>query len=173
MQSDFTARTARVVGCGALLSVILALPMTASAQTPITTGNLTVQITIQEECTLGTIAGINFGTKGLLAQNVDENGTIQVTCTKGTDYKLDLNKGSGVGATEANRLMTKSGSADTISYSLYQDSGRSQFWGSSTDALSGIGTGAIETVDVFARVPVQDTPEAGLYEDVVTVTLSY
>lgn len=161
--------------CVSLMSghvlVVSAMFFATAASAQVTTGNLNVQITIEEQCTLGTISNVNFGSHGILATNVDAAGAIEVTCTAGTDYSLNLNEGLGSGATEAARLMTAGGA--TITYSLYQDTGRALLWGSSTDALAGVGTGSAETLNVYGRVPPQSTPAAGIYNDTVTVTLTY
>lgn len=157
------------LGRPALLASALVFPTAALAQ--VTSGNLNVQITIMEECTLGTISDINFGSTGLLASNIDATGSIEVTCTAGTDYTLALGTGEGAGATEAIRQMT--GAGGTVAYSLYQDAGNSTLWGANTNAFSGVGTGSAVALDVFGSVPSQSTPAAGIYSDIVTVTLAY
>lgn len=160
------------VGLGAVLIYSSLYPATVDAQTNIN-GNLSVQITIQNECSLGAIAGVNFGTTGLLATEKAQTGQITVTCTKGADFTLTLDKGLGTGSTEALRLMTKSGGTDTIQYSLYRDAQHTLLWGTTTNGYSGSGTGTSQQLNVYGRVPPQDTPSAGVYQDTVQVTLTY
>ncbi|MFY0084261.1 spore coat protein U domain-containing protein, partial [Acinetobacter baumannii] len=46
--------------------------------------------------------------------------------------------------------------------------------GISTTAYSGTGTGAVQTVNVYGRIPAGSTlPSAGSYVDTVTVTVTY
>ena len=144
------------------------------AEAATATGNLNVQITIQAECTLGTINTVNFATHGVLNTNVDSTGSLSVTCTNTTAYNIGLDAGAGSGATIAARLMTGTGAA-TVTYSLYIDSGRTQVWGSTigTDTVAATGTGAAQSYTVYGRVPPQTTPAPGIYTDTVVVTVTY
>lgn len=105
---------------------------------------------------------------------VEASSAIAVQCTNGTDYDIGLNAGQGSGATVAARLMTGPNS-ETVTYSLYTDAGHADVWGDTigTDTLAGTGTGAEQTYPVYGQVPVQETPTAGTYADVITVTLTY
>ena len=145
----------------------------ANAQTDIT-DNLTVQITIQAECTIVTTSAVDFGTSGVLDSAIDMAGSISVQCTDGEDYDIGLGAGNGAGASITDRKMTGPGSA-TIDYSLFRDSGRTQNWGdiASGDIVSGTGDGADQVISVYGRVPAQTTPAAGSYSDTVLVTVSY
>lgn len=166
----FNSKSIIHLGGRAIIVAALTLPTAAMAQVKTETGNLKVQITITEECTLG-IGDIDFGSQGVLDENVDADGSITVTCTNGTDYTLSLDTGSGTDASEVTRFMT--GAGGTIAYSLYKDVGRSTLWGTGENAFSGIGTGAAVPIPVYGRVPLQNTPAAGEYSDTVTVTLAY
>lgn len=154
---------------GVLLSSFLAIPTAGIAQ--VASGNLGVKITITEQCALGAISDVDFETVGLLSSAVDAEGTIEVTCTAGTDYSITLNQGAGPGATEAVRQMT--GPGGTIDYTLHQDSARTILWGTDANAFTGVGTGGAEPIKVYGRVPSQTTPERGDYSDTVLVTLTY
>lgn len=82
----------------------------------------------------GTVTNIDFGAANLLDANpVDVMGTMTITCTSIpllTVVKLcaGINTGSG-GASGSARLLTGP-SGNTLSYQLYQDSARTQAWGS-------------------------------------------
>ncbi|WP_119392979.1 Csu type fimbrial protein [Taklimakanibacter lacteus] len=138
------------------------------------TSNLSVTITITNECTAGATSPVNFGSHGVLNANFDATGNISVTCTTSAPYTIGLGAGTGSGATLAARKMTGPGSA-TVTYQLYRDSGRSLNWGdlASGDTLTGTGTGSAQTIDVYGRVASQTTPPAGTYDDTVLVTVSY
>lgn len=145
----------------------------AIAQVPATT-TFNVQITIEAECLINSASDLNFGSPGLLDSNVDATSEITVRCTPGTPYQVGLNQGQGDGATVATRLMTGP-DAETIEYSVYQDSGRSILWGNTedSDTAPGTGTGSPFTHTVYGRVPSQTTPPAGTYSDIITVTVTY
>ncbi len=136
--------------------------------------NLAVQITITAACQINSAAPLNFGSNGVLANNVDVDTTIVVQCTNSTPFNIGLGPGTGTGATFANRLMTATSGA-TIGYNLYTTAGRTTVWGntSTTNWQPGTGTGAPQTFTVHGRVQAQTTPAAGTYTDTVAVTLTY
>jgi spore coat protein U-like protein len=149
-------------------------PSIGPASAATTTNTFNVQIIIAAECTIQSAADLDFGSTGVLDTVVDATTTIDVQCTDTTPYNIGLDAGTGTGATVAARLMTGSG-APTVTYSLYQDSGHSTVWGETigTDTVSGTGNGAVQSYTVYGRVPVQSTPAADTYTDVITVTVTY
>jgi spore coat protein U domain-containing protein, fimbrial subunit CupE1/2/3/6 len=153
--------------------VLLLWASAASAQT-YATGQFTVTITIQSTCTVDTSSSdIDFGSQGLLTTDLTDTSTIGVECTDGTDYTLGLDAGTGTGATVAARKMTGSGS-NTVTYSLYQDSGYSTVWGdTSGNWQSGTGSGGTDTYTIYAKVPAQTTPAPDTYTDTITATVTY
>lgn len=130
---------------------------------------------VASDCTIsGT--NIDFGQQGFLQGAVTSTGVVTATCTKGSAYTLALSAGSGVGATVASRLMTRSSGSDTLAYGLYLDSGRTQVWGDGTGGsgtVSGTGTGTPQTATVYATLPVQPPPRPGNYIDTITVTVTF
>lgn len=107
------------------------------------------------------------------ASHLDAATTLSVTCTSGTSYQIGLSLGGGGGASTATRYMTQGG--DTLSYTLYQDSGRTTLWGEtlSTDTLTGVGTGSSAVVNVYGRIPMQQASPAGAYSDTIQVTVTW
>lgn len=107
------------------------------------------------------------------ATPLDGSTTMQVRCTNGTGYVIAMNPGTGSGATVANRRMTNG--ANTLSYSLYQDSGYTSLWGQSVgvDTYAGTGNGAAQNLTIYSRAPARQTAPAGAYTDTITVTLTY
>jgi len=134
---------------------------------------MTVQVTITATCTINSASTLNFGTQGVLATNVDQSSTIQVTCTNTTPYNIGLDAGIGAGATVATRKLTSG--ANTVNYTLYSNSGRTTVWGNtvSTDTVAGTGNGAAQSYTVYGRIPSQTTPAPGSYTDTITVTVTY
>ncbi|MFE0499554.1 spore coat protein U domain-containing protein [Lysobacter soli] len=137
--------------------------------------SFTLLATVATYCTVSA-SNVDFGQQGFLNTPVNATGVITSTCTKGSNYTLSLNAGSGTGATFGQRRMTRSGGADTLVYALYRDSGRTQIWGDGSggsSTVSGTGSGAAQTATVYAALPVQDTPAAGSYADTITVTVTF
>ncbi len=138
-----------------------------------TTSNFTVQVTIGTTCTINSASALSFGSQGVLAANVDQTSTLSVQCSNLTPYNIGLDAGTGTGATVTNRLMTSG--ANSVTYTLYSDSGRTTVWGNTvgTNTVATTGTGAAQTYTVYGRVPPQTTPPPGAYTDTVTVTVTY
>ncbi|WEX89472.1 spore coat U domain-containing protein [Sinorhizobium garamanticum] len=138
------------------------------------TGNMNVRINIVAECKVVTATDMDFGTTGVIDANVDQTSSITVQCTNSTPYTVGLNAGGGIGATVAVRKMTGPASA-TVNYSLYRDAARTQVWGFTpgTDTVASTGNGNPQTMTVYGRVPVQTTPGAGAYSDIVAITVQY
>lgn len=135
-------------------------------------GTKAASATVSVSCTVSA-ATLNFGSYSSLGTAVDAASTVSVTCSSGSAYTVGLSAGNGSGATVAARKMTSGG--NTVTYSLYRDSGRSQVWGTATgtDTAGGTGTGSAVNHTVYGRVPVQSTPPAGSYSDTVVVTVTY
>ncbi len=159
------------------LALLLAYPLVfffaSSAMALTATGTFTSQIIIAANCTVGSTNTLNFNTQGVLNVNVDAAATFAVTCTNSTTYNVGLNAGTTSGGTTTTRLMANG--ANTVSYKMYSDSGRTTNWGNTvgTDTVPGTGTGAAQTLTIYGRVPIQTTPAPGTYTDLVTITVTY
>lgn len=130
----------------------------------------TVQAYVDRVCNL-TADDLNFGSRGLLKTQVDASSLVKVSCTLGLPYAIGLNGGLGNLAPAA-RKMTHSG--QSITYGLYRDAARSLPWGSAVGQIAGgTGTGLLQNLTVYGRVPAQTTPSPGIYTDTVVVTVTY
>jgi spore coat protein U-like protein len=159
----------RTAGAAALVFVSLcksSVAATASA-------TFRVQITLTSSCVINSASTLNFGSHGVLTANVNSTSTVRVQCTSGTPYNIGLNAGTGSGATVAIRKMTHTSS--TVTYSIYQDSGRTIVWGNTvgTDTVAATGNGAAQSHTLYGRVPPQTTPAPAVYTDTITVTVTY
>lgn len=165
------AARAGYILAAALMATALATAPLAYAAT--TTTTFTVQMTITASCVINSASTLNFGSSGVIAANVDQTSTMQVQCTNSTPYNIGLNAGTGAGATVAVRKMTNAG--NTINYSLYTDAGRTTIWGNTigTDTVAATGNGAAQSYTVYGRVPTQSTPAPAVYNDTITVTVTY
>lgn len=98
---------------------------------------------------------------------------IDITCTNGSDYDVGLDEGQGSAASVTARSMT--GATDELNYALFRNPGRTQNWGETidTDTEPGTGTGTLQTLTVYGRIPAQQPAPADDYVDTVTVTVTY
>lgn len=116
---------------------------------------------------------LDFGSKGLLDTNVDAANQINVTCSSAVPYTVGLNGGSS-GATDPSQRKMTLGAAQ-VTYGIYRDAARTQPWGNTigSDTVAGIGTGSVQVLTGYGRVPMQTTPAPGTYTDTVVVTVTY
>lgn len=165
----------RASAAAAMVAAATVLCSGAEAQTSQTsTSQLRVSLAVQAECKLTSTSDLAFGTTGVIQTAINSTGSIGVQCTNTTPYNIGLNAGAGSGATVAARRMT-SGAGAHITYEIYRDAARTQVWGNTvgSNTVSGTGNGAVQTLTVYGRVPVQTTPAAGSYTDTVTITVTY
>lgn len=158
----------RILGGLAMVSGLCIPAQSATLNT-----DLSVTITIINLCIAASTTPVAFGSHGFLTSQIDNTGTISVTCTPGASYTVGLNAGTSVGATTTTRKMSGPGTA--ISYQLFRETGRTTNWGNNTgtDTVAGTGDGTSQSLTVFGRVPVQTTPIAGSYSDTVQVAIEY
>jgi spore coat protein U-like protein len=136
-----------------------------------TGGAATWTATVLSNCVVSA-SGVNFGSAGIIAANVDATGSTTVQCTNSTPYTVALDGGTSGATDPTQRKMSKG--AEKITYGLYQDSARSQGWGNTTgQTVGGTGTGSSQALTVYGRVASQTTPSAGSYSDSVVVTVTY
>jgi spore coat protein U-like protein len=116
---------------------------------------------------------MSFGTRTDLNSAQIASNQISITCTNGVKYNVGLSNGSngGTGPT----LMANAGSAQKISYGIYQNAGFNQPWGSTAgaDMIAGTATGLTQVYNAYGQIPVQATPPGGSYADTVVITLNY
>lgn len=159
-------------GIATTVGTVLSLSLAANAQD---STSFDVRIQIDDECVITSASDLDFGTGTLLTSAIDQVSTISVHCTNGTGYTVALDAGTGTGATVAKRYMTHESTTETIAYTLYRDSARTQVWGTTSGELvSGTGTGQSVAHTVYGRVFAASTaPSPGLYTDTITVTVTY
>lgn len=138
------------------------------------TGNITVGLTVNDECTIST-NNITFDDAGIIASNIDTSADLTIDCTKRTPYMIGLSDGSVGKNTDTGNRQMQSGS-DKVDYQLYSNSGYSTVWGNTrgtdtVDSDSAAGENEIHTI--YARVPAPQNVPAGDYSDTVIATIWY
>jgi spore coat protein U-like protein len=130
----------------------------------------TVRATIGKNCTISS-GTLDFGTRGVLAADIDAATTVTATCSSGVAYTIGLDFGQNVTGTQR-RMKGGGGGSEFIAYNLYTDLSRSALWQGAT-LVSRTGTGNAQSIDVAGRVPAQTTPSPGTYTDSVVMTVTY
>lgn len=148
------------------------------------TGTLTVQATVVNGCTVNTNSSgsttnavLNFGSVSSFNANVDADtgssggSSLTVQCNNSVPWSLAMDGGAHELATQRRML---GGNNEYIPYDLYSDASRSTPITASTIAYSNTGTGAIQPLTIYGRIPSgAPTPSAGNYLDTVLLTLTY
>ena len=164
------------------LSLIVAatLAVTTSAVLAATspaTATFQVLITVNKACSViaGTASNIDFGAVDSSTTGLSASSNISVTCSKSTPYNVGLLPSNN--STTGGGVMSNTG-PDTVAYQLRSVSATGPVWGSTATAtavgngVAGTGTGAAQTIPVFATVASANvTP--GAYADTVTVQVNY
>jgi spore coat protein U-like protein len=135
-----------------------------------------VSLIVSSDCSISANP-LPFGTADstlvTLAMKHDTN--LSVTCTTGTTYTVALDAGTVTGSAVTGRLMAGTGTnTSTVQYQLYSDSGYSSIWGdTSSNWVSGVGTGVAVSVPVYGEVPAQPIPAADNYSTTETATITF
>lgn len=161
-EMDYTAYVLLAPDCSTVTSNATALSFIVTAP-------------VINDCTLSA-TNINFGASGVLNGALTATGTLSVACTNNDAYSISLSAGSGVGATVADRRMTKGGGTEQVKYQLYSNAALTIPWGdgsNGTALVSAFGNGSNQAITVYGRVPPQTTPSAGTYTDTIVATIVY
>ncbi len=163
-----------------LFAFIAATAFAGAANAATDTTQFQVKITITESCDVHTVnaSDIDFGThvRSTGATPIDNQGALQLNCSRGTPYQIALDPGLNASSPTAaadNRRMTNA-DGGLVPYGLYRDAARTQFWGRvlGTNTVAGTGTAAQQSIPVYGRVASTDVA-AGVYLDTVTATVTY
>jgi len=140
------------------------------------TTTFAVTATVLSGCAV-TATDLIFGNySSTAATPTNATSSVVATCTNGVAYTIAADAGTGTGATEAARSMTGLVGGGALNYLMYTNSVRTALWGDGTlSTTTFAGTAALlpQTYTVYGSIPITQHPAAGLYADLVTVTLSY
>lgn len=157
------------------------LSWSAAAAAQVSPGELQVRLNITDSCDISGSSGgslgsavLDFGTATLLQSAIDaDTGTsgteaLEILCNPGVNYTLTFDAGQN--ATQvSNRAMKREGGTELVTYQIYSDQARS----TPLTQVTGSGTGVVQPIVVYGRVPAQAAPPSGSYRDVVTITVSF
>jgi spore coat protein U-like protein len=158
-----TTLSAAILGCLAL--GIASTPAFAGTAT----ANIAVSANVATNCTV-TAAPLAFGSYTGAVNNYTANLTI--TCTNTTTYNVGLGVGLASGATVTTRQM-QNGTA-LLNYTLLTGSYTGTNWGNTTGSwVSGVGTGAAQTLPVYGVIAAGQFVTPGAYTDTIIATVNY
>jgi spore coat protein U-like protein len=169
MERSFIMKKSMITSAILAVAGVLTLGLAANAATT-TTATFAVTANVQSNCTIAA-APLAFGTYTGAVNNA--TSAITATCTNTTPYNVGLNAGTATGATVSNRSMVNG--ASLLNYKITSDAGHATNWGNTigTDTVTGTGTGAVQTLNVYGQIPAAQFVTPGAYSDTITATLTY
>ena len=155
-----------------LLLFILMKVLTANIAKAATVGpnNMSMTASVAAACNISA-AGLTF--TAYAGSSTTATTTISAACTNGTAYSIDLNAGTGSGATTATRILTNTSSSSyTVGYSVYTSSAYTTVC--ATGCISSqTGNGQTQTYTVYGKTNTTSNPYYGNYTDTLTATVNY
>ena len=142
----------------------LAIALTAGLATP-----------AEASCTT-TTAGLSFGTYDAQSPTPDDaGGTITVTCA-GEGWLLfpSVSLSTGSSGSYASRQLANG--ANSLQYNIYTNAARTQVWGDGSGGTSTVtmtvffGSGSRS---IYGRIPFGQMVAAGMYGDLIVVSVDY
>ncbi|MEJ0043414.1 MAG: spore coat U domain-containing protein [Rhizomicrobium sp.] len=162
--------------CAATAFALLAAGGATSGQAATATTTFAVTATVLSGCAVVATDLIFGNYSSIAAAPTDTTSTVTATCTAGVAYTIAADAGTGVGATVAARSMTGIVTGGTLNYLMYSNAGHTTLWGDGTLTTATVGgTAALvpQNYTIYGRAPALQHPAAGLYADLVTVTLTF
>ena len=148
-------------------------PGCAALTTSAGTFGFTVTATVINNCQISA-TNVAFTSTGVLNSALNATGAITARCTNGDAFRIALSSGSS--GNVAARQMQRSGGGGTVNYQLFTDSSYTSAWGdgtAGTTMATGTGSGNAVSINVYGRVPAQNTPIPGSYSDTITATITF
>ncbi len=153
-----------------ILALLMPLVLPAYAQDGSATANMHVTLEVLKSCAISA-EDMDFGQHASSETGeLTADSTVKVTCTSGTDYKL--NATSTKGGEDAFTLVSGSSS---VAYNLYTDNAKTQQVTSTTPIDNMTGTGNEQEITLYGKIAsgaLAQVP-AGTYEDDVTLQVTY
>lgn len=153
-----------------VFALMMPVVLTAHADDGSTSANMHVTLEVLKSCAVSA-EDMNFGKHASSeTEKLTADSTVTVTCTSGTEYKLNATSTNG----EADTFILKSES-NQIAYHLYADNNEEQEVTSTTAIENQKGTGSAQEITLYGRIAsgaLAQVP-AGTYEDIVTLQVTY
>jgi len=150
-----------------MLAAFAALSTSALADS--VTATMSVAASVPAACSVNADA-LSF--PDYVQVDTDAVANVSLTCISGTSAVLSIDAGQGT--TPGSRSMTLNGGSATLNYGLFQDGNHSIPFSTTPGAGENVtGTGTLQTIPVYGRIPGGQVVPAGSYLDSVLVTVTY
>jgi len=179
MAPGILERARRVLATGFVVTALAALPAQAVAATG--TFDVVSRVTVTSACTYNGTPALAFGSYDPIVANASvaatATATLSVVCPAQSPYTVTANLGrhsSSAASTCATGPCTRamSNGALFLSYDIYTTPTYTTVW-NTVNGIGGIGTGAMQAINVYGYIPPAEAAPAGSFTDTVTVTVSF
>ncbi|EFB5232197.1 spore coat U domain-containing protein [Escherichia coli] len=129
--------------------------------------NMQVTLEVLKSCSF-TADKMDFGQhKSDEGKDIETSSNLNVVCTKNTPYSITT-------ANSDLSMQPTKGDGEKVNFALYSDKNNSTPLNNTT-ALSGTGTGAVQTLTIWGKVPATELAKAsaGKYQANVTLNMMY
>jgi spore coat protein U-like protein len=153
------------------LSILLSSLASINSFATTTTNAFGVSTAVAASCSISGVSNIGFSGYNPTLTSTG-TGSISALCSKDTPYTLSLSAGVG---TFANRAMSGP-VTDKLNYNVFLDAGYTSIFGdgtSTTSSVSATGTGAVQAITVYGKIPSGQFINVGSYSETLTVSLVY
>lgn len=149
-----------------------ALLMGSTASAVELDNSFNVKLAISSLCTINTVDDVDFGLVDSNTATQTQSTALHIKCNDEKPYKVALKPSDNNAAGQGK--MASPDTSDTITYHLYQDAATSVPWGTGSNEVTKIGTGAVQILPVYVKVQASEFDKpAGHYNDVVAVAINY
>lgn len=178
------SRLLKHIGLWGVSAAALALAAPDAQAQSSASSNIAVTASVARTCSIQTV-DMNFGSYDPVTTHatdpLDVNGSVTITCTKGTSTRIDLgpggNAGQGSGTT---RAMAGGDIPDFLNYDLYKDTNHTIVWASGTGPGGNTGFNppnapdrTARTYPIYGRIPAGQDRSTGAYSDTVQATVHF
>jgi spore coat protein U-like protein len=152
-----TASNLRLLACAAALGLVA--PAVQAAQVSAT---MSVNATVVGACVIST-APLNFPAYNGTA-NVDALTTLSVNCSNGQAYRV-------FSPTTPRRMVGPGGAL--LDYELFTDVSRTTALPFDATGAARTGSGFVQSVDIFGRIPANQSATPGSFSQIVTIVVDF
>jgi spore coat protein U-like protein len=147
---------------------VMAVTLTAPSQVIVRVGGT---------CMSAVAGTMNFGTLTMTTSTTlrvaaaTASATLTINCTNAVPYSIVSDSGQNTDLSQQRRM--RLGTSSYLRYDLYTGADFGTPYPTSGTSESGTGTGANQSIIIYGAIPSQTVVVAGLYQDTLTLTVTY
>jgi len=173
--STMTKHMGRLITGAGIATLVAGFAGYTGIEAAVDTGNLAVSASVAAKCTISD-STLAFGTYDPVVNNattaLDQVGTVDVACTKGSSAAVSLDLGTHASGS-TRRMQHGVTATEFLAYELYTTAGRTTVWNTTNTVPYTATSKAPTTLTVYGRVPSGQDVATGSYTDTVVATITF